>query len=133
MTTTKMVDSNAFIAEKASVEKEEEFPTSFHDCNKEIDVYELEYEVNEAIEELLRKDDEIKMLKNAMLKNAKHTRLKSLVLFIRPFIYVWEELVRDDKNTNDNLRVFPFSLMGLFCLSLFVHKSFTSKHVAWIW
>ena len=139
MTTLKTIDSSALIAEKASVEKEEEFSTSFHDCNKEIDVDELEYEVNEAIEELLRKDDEINMLKQAIaLKNAKFSAaidilLKSLILFIAPVIYVQGELERDDNNTIDNLRMLPFSLMGICCLSLFVHRLFAGKHVAWIW
>lgn len=133
MTTLKTVDSSALIAEKASVGKEEEFSTSFHDYNKEIDVDELEYEVNEAIEELLRKDDEIKMLKNAKFSATIDMLLKSLILFIAPVIYVKGELERDDNNTIDNLRMLPFSLMGICCLSLFVHRLFAGTHVAWIW
>lgn len=133
MTTTKTVDSSAFVAEKVSVEKEEEFPTSIHDCNKGIDVHELEYEVNEAIEELLRKDDEIKMLKNAKFSSIVDTLSKILILFITREIYVCEEFLRDDNHTNDNLRMFPFSLMGIFCLCLFVHKMFAGKHIARIW
>lgn len=136
MTATNTVDSSAFVAEKVSVEKEEEFPTSIHDCNREIDIHELEYELNEAIEEILRKDDEIKMLKNAKFSAIVDTLLKvlisTLILYFTK-IYVQEELQGDNNYTNANLRMFPFSLIGIFCSSLFIYKLFASKHVAWIW